>query len=125
MLRCNKLEKKETRVLCLYSNKADFGNLQVLDGLVAMISACQLNNCKRGRPGFDSQSGSFFLLYFALYNSWATMKFVIFYSFYFKTTVFLVSEYCEQMMNRFLPQEGATFKLGVGMRVWPSYDSPR
>ena len=53
------------------------------------------------------------------------MKFVIFSSFYFKTAVFLVSEYCEQMMNRFLPQEGVTFKLGVGMRVWPSYDSPR
>ena len=36
-----------------------------LDGLVVMISACQLNNCKRGRPGFDSQSGSFF--FFSLF----------------------------------------------------------
>ena len=40
----------------------------ILNGLVAMISACQnIKNVKRGRPGFDSLLGRYLFFFFAFF----------------------------------------------------------
>ena len=40
--------------------------IPILDGLTVMISACHSNENERGRPGFDSLSGRFFVSLFFL-----------------------------------------------------------